>query len=159
MMNSDRDEAIRQIAEAAVESERRTGLPAELTAAQCILESGWLSHSPGNNCFGIKFASRHKDSQLLLTTEYRNGTPVKEFHRFAKFATLGDCFADHAQLITTKVAYAKPWAQYQLDRDLTALIKGIAPKYATDPNYASKVLAMVQRSDLSKAIGEARKAA
>jgi flagellum-specific peptidoglycan hydrolase FlgJ len=54
MLTPQQEAALSQIVAAAVASERATGLPAELSAAQCIFESGWLSRMPGNNCFGIK---------------------------------------------------------------------------------------------------------
>lgn len=60
------------IAEAAVATERATGCPAEVLFGQCALESGWLQHAPGNNCFGIKAASGAAPDakQLLATIEW-----------------------------------------------------------------------------------------
>ena len=45
--------ALRKIAEAAVAAERETGCPAEISTAQCIVESAWLQVAPGNNAFGL----------------------------------------------------------------------------------------------------------
>src|SRR5437660_12429141 len=73
-----------RIAEAAVASERSTGCPAELQAAQCILETGWLNHAPGNNCFGIKFYAGAFGRQLLHTREWFTNTEA------ARFLALGD---------------------------------------------------------------------
>src|SRR5579872_7370119 len=70
---------LRQIAQAAVASERATGCPAELQAAQCILETGWLSHAPGNNCFGIKSYPGESGRQLLHTREWFTDTGVRQF--------------------------------------------------------------------------------
>ena len=53
-MTPDQLAALRRIAEAAVAAERETGCPAEISAAQCIVESAWLQVAPGNNCFGVK---------------------------------------------------------------------------------------------------------
>lgn len=60
------------IAEAAVATERAAGCPAEVLFAQCALESGWLQHAPGNNCFGIKAAkdAAPEAKQLLATIEW-----------------------------------------------------------------------------------------
>jgi hypothetical protein len=38
------------IAEAAVAAERGTGCPAEISAAQCIVESAWLIIAPEDDC-------------------------------------------------------------------------------------------------------------
>jgi len=44
---------------ASVASERRTGVPAALSLAQSVFESGWGAHFSGlNNCFGIKANGR-----------------------------------------------------------------------------------------------------
>src|SRR5215469_1251488 len=70
---------LRLIAEAAVVSERSTGCPAELQAAQCILETGWLKHAPGNNCFGIKSYEGAWGRQLLRTNEWFNDAEAARF--------------------------------------------------------------------------------
>ena len=70
---------ITQIADAAVAAEAATGCPAELMAAQCILESGWLSFAPQNNCFGIKTYSGEFGRQLLRTTEWFNASELAAF--------------------------------------------------------------------------------
>src|SRR5438477_8715451 len=75
---------LRLIAEAAVASERSTGCPAELQAAQCILETGWLKHAPGNNCFGIKSYGGASGRQLLNTREWFSDADA------ARFLALGD---------------------------------------------------------------------
>src|SRR6478672_2840811 len=68
-----------RIAEAAVASEQSTGCPAELQAAQCILETGWLNHAPGNNCFGIKSYAGAFGRQLLHTREWFTDAELARF--------------------------------------------------------------------------------
>src|SRR6476660_7388079 len=72
------------IAQAAVASENATACPAELQAAQCILETGWLKHAPGNNCFGIKSYQGESGRQLLTTREWFTADGL------ARFLSLGD---------------------------------------------------------------------
>ena len=71
--------AMEAIAQAAVAIEYQTKVPAEILAAQCIVETGWLRYLKGNNAFGVKYNKlHHYDSvainrfgrQLLRTTEY-----------------------------------------------------------------------------------------
>ena len=175
---------IERIAKAAVDAERATGCPAELLAAQCALESGWLKHAPGNNCFGIK-AYTGAGRQLLPTTEWltpeqrdkwlagmagRTATlvePVQTDHRgrnkytvedyFAAFATLADCFAKRGGM-WDKGPYASHAEAFREKRDIDTLVRGIAPVYATDPKYADTVLSIIHRPDLKTAIEEARAA-
>ncbi len=155
-MTIEQRSALLRIAEAAVACERATGLPAELSAAQAALESGWLKHAPGNNCFGIKCSARHASSQTLMTTEYEDGKACRVPQEFAAFATLAECFEDHARLITEKPAYAKPWAEYRKAGDLERLVRGIAPVYATDPAYANQVMRVIRMPELRAAVAEAR---
>lgn len=60
---------LEEMCKAAVIAHRRE-IPPIVTVAQCILESGWGQHMPGNNCFGIKYrVQRHAKKQLLKTKE------------------------------------------------------------------------------------------
>jgi len=174
---------LRLIAQAAVSSERITGCPAELQAAQCILETGWLSHAPGNNCFGIKSYDGAAGRQLLRTREWFTdgaaasflslgdgriaelASPVQQDARgrklycvedwFATFPTLGDCFARRAAMFGAG-RYAPFAAAYKAGGTLEDLVRGIAPLYATDPGYADAVLALIRNAGVQAAIGAAR---
>jgi flagellar protein FlgJ len=174
---------LRLIAEAAVASERSKGCPAELQAAQCILETGWLKHAPGNNCFGIKSYAGAYGRQLLQTREWftdadaarfvalgdgrtaKAADPVQQDARgrklyhtedwFATFATLGDCFV-HRAAIFAAGRYALFAAAFKAGGSLDDLVRGIAPIYATDPGYADALLALIHRADVQAAITSAR---
>lgn len=168
------------IAEAAVDAELKSGCPRLLLAAQCILESGWLSAAPGNNCFGIKSYSGEHGRQLLETREWLtdreaaaflargDGRTAELFHPeyadgrklyfvhdwFATFASLTDCFVRRAALFSM-APYASFAAAYRLNGDFTAMVRGIGPIYATDPHYADRVLQIANQDNVSKAIADA----
>jgi flagellum-specific peptidoglycan hydrolase FlgJ len=146
--------ALRRIAEAAVAAERETEVPAEISAAQCILESAWLRIAPGNNCFGIK-ARAAEPCQYCLTKEYLNGEWKSQKLAFATYPTLAACFAAHARLIQSGV-YAPAWGRYQEDRDLGAYIRGISDHYATDPGYAGKILQLARGPHIFASIAAER---
>ena len=174
---------LRLIAQAAVASAQATGCPAELQAAQCILETGWLSHAPGNNCFGIKSYPGESGRQLLRTREWLSDSELREFLAagagrtailiepvrrnaagrtlysvqdwFACFPTLGDCFARRAALFDSG-RYAPHAAAYRADRDLEALVRGVASVYATDPAYADRLLALIRDPRVQAALSAAR---
>jgi flagellum-specific peptidoglycan hydrolase FlgJ len=145
------------IAEASVASERATGCPAELSAAQCIFESGWLAKCPGNNCFGIKVDARGSGVQYVLTSEFINGEWEHMPLAFETYNSLADCFSDHARLIEQGV-YAAAWAAYQQTRDLDAYIAGVAAHYATDPTYRVKITAEAHSIAVEAAVRNARAA-
>jgi flagellum-specific peptidoglycan hydrolase FlgJ len=174
-----------EIAPAAVACERAAGCPAELTAAQAILESGWLDKAPQNNCFGIKAHALVEGRQLLTTTEWfteqeaaafvalgdqreaelvdppqvsgtRKKYRVKDW--FAAYPDLTACFTDHARVLQSPV-YAPAWTRYRADGDLEAFIRGVAAHYATAPTYADSILQFVQNSHVAAAIAASRSAA
>ena len=149
--------ALGRIAEAAVAAERETGVPAEISAAQCIVESAWLQVAPCNNCFGIK-GKADDHCQYCLTKEYLNGEWTSQKLAFATYPSLAACFAAHARLLQSGV-YAPAWRQYQADHDLKAYIRGIAEHYATDPEYAGKILQLAHGPHVCAAVMEARHSA
>ncbi len=174
-----------KIARAAVDAEGLTGCPAELMAAQCILETGWLAAAPENNCFGIKSYSGNFGRQLLRTKEWFTDDQLRHFlalgdqrHAeldaavppradgrkrytvwdwFATFKELGDCFAKRAAM-WDKGPCAKAAEAFKGDRNVEALVKGISPIYATDPKYADSVLGIIHQHDVQAAILQARSA-
>lgn len=150
----------KRVAEAAVESELATGCPAELSAAQCILESGWLRVCPQNNCFGIKDTNRYPGNRYTETKEYLNGKWVKIVAAFEVYATLADCFTDHARLITGKYQpkgkYALAWRDYVESGDFDKYVSAIATVYATDPAYREQVLQIARGKRVVFAVAAAR---
>lgn len=158
MLTAKQQEALRQIAQASVQAERETGCPAELSAAQAILESAWLTRCPGNNCFGIKDTDRYPSCVYCYTKEFLDGQWQTCQAAFEAYPTLGDCFVDHARLIQ-RGPYAAAWQQYQADRDLDRLIAGIARSYATDPAYAANVQRLARGPNVAAAIVTARERA
>jgi flagellum-specific peptidoglycan hydrolase FlgJ len=156
LTKSKREANLRLIARAAVKSEKSTGLPAELTAAQCILESGWLEHAPGNNCFGIKDTDRFPGVQYKMTEEWRNGKLEDSREAFEVYPDLSDCFTDHANLLTGNPAYSVAWEVYLRGGSVLDLIQGISTRYATDKKYPSKIARLARQCNVREALEAAR---
>ena len=156
MLTAIQTAALKSIAEASVESEKLTQLPAELSVAQCIFESAWLTRCPGNNCFGIKADQHGSGIQYVMTEEYINGMWKKMSLAFEKYDSLADCFDDHARLIIEEPVYKSAWTQYQQDHNLDAFIKGVAVHYATAPTYYTAIDQMAHTSYVTQAIATAR---
>ena len=151
-----------QIATAAVATERKTGLPAELTAAQCIFESGWLNYAPGNNCFGIKadgHGTANPPTQTLDTFEYIKGVKTPTTAEFAAYATIQDCFDDYARLLTDPSGpYAQAWAAYQQNHDLELFIIHVGAIYSTTPGYGVRLMQEIRSQSFTSALAAARAA-
>ena len=150
-------EALAAITTAAVASEKATGVPAELTAAQCIFESGWLKVAPGNNCFGIKDTDRLPGSQYFLTKEYINGQWHQQRLAFEVYPSLAACFEDHGGLLASGKPYREAFKVYQSDKDLKKLCYAVASRYATAPTYGDMIWQMATSTNLTAALAAARK--
>lgn len=163
MLTDQQKAALSLIAWAAVKCETETGLPAELTAAQCIFESAWLARAPGNNCFGIMPDHHGSGVQYCQSKEFLDGTWVSKTEAFEKYDSLSDCFADHARLLISGAPYLEAWRDY-LDCKKSAqdhpclddLVQTVGRVYGTDPNYAEKIRTEIHSFSLNQALAEAR---
>ena len=153
-MTDEQATELERIAEAAVLCEKETGFPAEVSTAQCILESAWLTQAPGNNCFGIK--ATDSNAQYCVTKEFLNGTWQTCKLAFETYPTLAACFVAHANLIMHGRPYADAWAGYQATKDLDAFIGAMAPVYATDPGYSKQILTLAHGPHVTVEIAKAR---
>lgn len=132
-------------------------VPASVSLAQWIIESGWGVHSPGNNPFGMKPRKGMNDpSQMLMTHEVVKGKTVSILQPFRKFPSVAAAFDAHATLLATAPVYASAMAclpsgnQCPSRAAIDAFIDRMAPHYATDPLYGSKLKAMVTTQMLDR---------
>jgi type VI secretion system secreted protein VgrG len=153
MLTPEQLSALQKIASAAVVAERETGCPAELSTAQAILESSWLTRCPGMNAFGIKATDSCATYQI--TKEYLGGQWKTMTLAFEAYDSLADCFNAHARLIQGG-PYLPAWKRYQADRDLNGLIDGIAHIYASDPTYSVQIKVLAHGPNVTAAIAAAR---
>ena len=138
-----REEFLVQAFDAARASSATSGLSPEVTVAQAALESNFgrsrLSIE-ANNYFGIK-ARNGQPAIEMRTTEVIGGKTVTIRARFAKFAGMEDCFAARDHMILTLPCYAEARA---CAADREAFVRAVAKRWATDPEYADKLLRMLQ---------------
>ena len=125
-----------------------TGVPARFILAHAALESGWgqreirgANGESSHNLFGIK-AGRSWDgaSVQTLTTEYRQGVPMKLQQNFRAYVDYSAGFTDYANLLKSR--YSGALATGDSSGDVFA--KGLAAGgYATDPAYAGKLKSVI----------------
>ena len=136
----------------AEEASRATGVPAKFMLGQAALESGWgrreikaADGSTSHNLFGIKAGANWKGKTVdVATTEYVNGQPTRKIERFRAYDSYADSFKDYAKLITSNPRYEKVLAS---GGDATAFARGLQKAgYATDPNYANKLAAVINKT-------------
>ena len=124
-----------------------TGVPASVTVAQAILETGWGKHTVGEakNLFGIK-GGGPAGSVRAPTREYRNGQWVTVDADFAKYDNFEQSIADHARFFLRNRRYARA-LQFKGDPDTFAREIHKAG-YATAPDYATKLIELMRQHDL-----------
>lgn len=138
----------KEIVEAAQAAARATKIPASVALGQWALESGWgKSMPPGsNNPFGIK-AVAGQPSISALTREVVRGKSVFLQQPFRKFDSLADAFLSHNDLLANSRYYA---AARKVLPSVPQFVALMAKSYATDPNYARSLMAVINGSNLTR---------
>ncbi len=126
------------------------GVPASVTLAQYGLESGWGVHVPlgSFNPFGIK-ASGRQAYVTAGTVEVVHGKRVKVTARFRKFASWAEAFDEHGKLLN-RPQYAHAMLLWTMSGNVERYVRLLAATYATDPQYASKLLSLIDSNDLNQ---------
>lgn len=142
------DEFIDFIGDTAGKVCAKYNLPASVCIAQAILESGWGRYCIGQfNYFGRKW-NGWGNYVRQQTTEYINGEYVTIYDKFQSYESLEEAIRDWCILITEEPAYADALAEWRSRWVIEDFVYVLAPVYATDPNYADKIVATIEANDL-----------
>jgi len=127
----------------AIAAQQRYGIPAAVTIAQAIDESGW-GHSElataDHNLFGIKGAGP-AGSDTRPTREYENGVWVTRDAPFRVYHNIAESIEDHSRLLATGAAYQHAMASRHLPDAFATALTGV---YATDPGYGPNLIALMR---------------
>jgi len=125
----------------------RYNLFASVCIAQGALESGWGDAVIGRyNLFGRKWNGTGRYIEVF-TQEYYDGEYQTIVAKFQDYDTLEEAIEDWCILITEEPVY-EPCLEYQ--NDLEEFVRTLGPIYATDPDYADKVLSTIYANDLTE---------
>lgn len=144
---------IKQIAPEAQAMQNRYHVLASVTIAQAILESDWGSSKLAadyHNLFGIKGSGLN--SQELSTKEYVNGRWVVITDRFKVYPSWDASIRDHTRLMLNGTdTNANNYSAVTSATDYRTAAKALQQAgYATDPDYASKLISVIQTYQLNK---------
>ncbi|MDR1351548.1 MAG: flagellar assembly peptidoglycan hydrolase FlgJ [Zoogloeaceae bacterium] len=150
-------EFVRQMWPHAVEASRNTGIPPQFLIAHAALESGWgqrdiknADGSPAYNLFGIKAGeSWQGKSAEITTTEYEAGAPVTQKARFRAYDSYAEAFSDYARLLSQNPRYSGVIGS-QNGTEFARRLQQAG--YASDPNYAEKLSAIINGPTLRQAL-------
>lgn len=132
----------------AQEAAAELGVDPKLLLAQAALETGWGksmatrgNNERSHNLFGIK-ADRQWDGRHMVarTLEYAGGQTVRNRAAFRAYDDYAESFRDYVQFLKTNPRYAAALKHADNPRQFMASLQKAG--YATDPNYARKVLSI-----------------
>ncbi|REL30295.1 flagellar assembly peptidoglycan hydrolase FlgJ [Thalassotalea euphylliae] len=134
------------LTEPAKQVERQLGVPFQVVIAQAALETGWgqkiIKNSDGtssNNLFNIKADSRWTGEKAQKDTlEFEQGSLVKKNEPFRVYNSISESVNDYVNFLSSGTRYQDALAKPDnVEHFLLGLQKA---GYATDPNYANKIL-------------------
>lgn len=133
----------------------KIGVDPRMIVAQAALETGWGSKTPSdqhgqssNNYFGIKAGANWRGAAITADTlEFADGSLHKERAAFRAYASPAQSVHDYVDFLTSNPRYGDALKAAQ---DPASFAEGLqAAGYATDPDYASKILAVMQSEPIS----------
>ncbi|MNQ32835.1 Peptidoglycan hydrolase FlgJ [compost metagenome] len=146
--NFTRSEFVEFVYESAKDSQEISRVPAEITAAQAILETGYGKSVPidvntgvySYNLFGIK-AHGHPEFVEIYTHEYEGGVKVKILDKFRAYDSFEDSISGRAAFFVNNKRYHSLFES----SDPAMWAQGLQDKgYATDPKYAHKLISIMK---------------
>lgn len=142
---------IEKLAPAAEAASRETGIPAHFILSQVALESGWGKseiRTPGgartHNVLGVKAGDGWTGPTVhAYTTEYVHGRPQHVREEFRVYGSYKEALKDYANVLTSNTRYA---SALRNSNSAAGFANGMQRAgYATDPHYASKLLAIIKQ--------------
>lgn len=137
---------------------QKLGVSPEVLIAQAALETGWGQHMIRDtngrsslNLFGIKADSNWDGDHVIVPTlEYRDGIARRENAAFRAYSSLSASMDDYMNFLQ-----AGPRYRQTLDSaaDASEFLRELQDAgYATDPAYANKITAILDRDDFRGSI-------
>jgi len=131
------------------------GMDAKAIIAQAAVETGWgkfVIHSANgetsHNLFGIKANSHWKGEQAVVDTlEFSDGIPQKQKAAFRAYPSLEAAVDDYGRFIAGQARYQKAVDNASDAQVYTRELQNAG--YATDPEYASKIMAVYNSDRLN----------
>ena len=129
----------------AIDEMNRYNIPASITLAQGILESGnaeSILATEGNNHFGIK-CHENWNGETIIEDDDEKG------ECFRKYIKVADSYRDHSLFLTERERYTSLFLLSPTN--YKAWAKGLKKAgYATNPKYPSLLIDLIEKYDLSR---------
>jgi len=150
---------LRQLWPMAQEAAILLGQEPDTLLAQAALETGWgrkmIRTGDGNNSynlFGIKADQRWSgDKAIVPTLEYEDGVAVRQKAAFRAYDSFADSFKDYASFLQSNPRYQPALKAGDGGSYLSSLQDA---GYATDPRYAEKIKAILDRPETKQVLAQ-----
>ncbi|MCG5493047.1 flagellar assembly peptidoglycan hydrolase FlgJ [Ectothiorhodospira variabilis] len=148
-------EFIRDVWPHAQQAAAELGVAPEVLVAQSALETGWgqhvIQHGDGRssyNLFGIKADGRWQGDRVTVQTlEYVQDIPEMQRAQFRSYGSVAESFEDYVDFLRSNPRYRHA---LEAAGDPEQYVRGLQDAgYATDPDYADKILNIMRRGTLS----------
>ena len=150
--NNQGSDFIADIAPAAQQMQANYGVHASISIAQAILESDWGESELSavyNNLYGMK-GDNPENTVRLVTSEYYNGEWVTIQANFRVYGSWAESVQDHALLFVNGTTWDPdqyaPVLQAATYQEAAQALQDCG--YATDPDYAEKLIAVIEQHAL-----------
>jgi flagellar protein FlgJ len=145
---------IEQLYPVAQEAAAELGIDPKALLAQAAIETGWGQHMIHNtsgqnshNLFGIKADRRWQgDRAMVKTIEFEQGVPATKRAPFRVYDSFADSMQDYVGFVKQNPRYEEAVKQSQSPQDYFSELQKAG--YATDPDYAKKVLSVLDGEQL-----------
>jgi peptidoglycan hydrolase FlgJ len=142
------EDFIRQLHPYAEQAAKELGVEPKVILAQAALETGWgrslIKNSNGSNSFNLFNIKADKSWQgkqaRVPTLEFDQGVAKKVNAGFRSYASFQESFKDYVDFIKSNPRYGD--ALKQADNGERYMHELQQAGYATDPNYANKVMSI-----------------
>ncbi len=139
------EEYIYMYKDLAISEMQISGIPASITLAQGMFESGYGGSRlavKANNHFGIKCGGDWRGATISHDDDAKGEC-------FRKYRTVEESYSDHSKFLTGRDRYA---SLFDLKiTDYKGWAKGLkSAGYATNPNYANMLIDIIERYNLQK---------
>jgi len=142
---------ISQVSALVVADMEQSNILASVSLAQAILESNWGTSGltlKANALYGVKADSRWKGRTYSIATQecYDGVNFTTEVAAFRAYDSWRDSVADHSAFLKASARYAAVIGEKEYAKACNALQKA---GYATDPNYARKLIWYIETYELT----------
>ena len=146
-----KEKFVEKIAPIAQDEQQKYHIFASITIAQAALESNWGQSELATQYYNL-FGVKSDTGGLMTTKEYVNGQWIVVRARFAIYQSWRESIEQHTALFVDGTSWDSSHYQAVLSADnyVEAAQALQQREYATDPNYAQKLISLIKKYNLDK---------